>query len=55
MLFGRAVTQAVSRQPLTTEGGFATVWDSLWTKWYWHVFPVLIRFSGQHHSTVAQP
>jgi hypothetical protein len=24
MLLGRAVAQAVSRQPLTTEGGFAT-------------------------------
>jgi hypothetical protein len=46
---GRAMAQAVSRRPLTTEARVRSqvksMWDLWWTKWHWDRFFSEFRFS----------
>jgi hypothetical protein len=55
---GRAMAQAVSRRPLTTEARvrsqFKSMWDLWWTKWQWNrFFSELSVFPCRFHSTGA--
>jgi hypothetical protein len=55
---GRAMAQAVSRRPLTTEARvrsqIKSIWDLWWTKWHWdRFFSELSVFPCRFHSTGA--
>jgi hypothetical protein len=57
-LNGRAMAQAVSRRPLTTEARGSvpgkSMWDLWWTKWHWdRFFFELLVFPCRFHSTGA--
>jgi hypothetical protein len=58
-LKGRAMAQAVSRRPLTTEARVRSevksMWDLWWTKWHWdRFFSELSVFPCRFQSTGAQ-
>jgi hypothetical protein len=57
-LNGRAMAQAVRRQPPTAEARVRSrghfTWDLWWTKWHWdRFFPSTYVFPCQFHSTGA--